>query len=481
MNTSLLRKLTLAFALAAASAFGQAPGIISHQGKITVGGNSFTGTGQFKFALLHTNGGAITDWSNDGTSTTGSEPTAAVSLAVSRGIFSVNLGDTTLANMTTIPASVFANSAAYLRVWFNDGTNGSVRISPDRRVTSVGYALYANTAASADTVAAANITGTISPSNIASGTISAAMLATGSVTTASLAEGAVTLGKLNTAFAGTLSTTFTNPTPAASDLFGYAVAAVGADKVLIGAYLDDTGATDAGAAYLFSASGKLLTTFTNPTPAAYDYFGYAVAAIGADKVLIGAPFDDASAGAAGAVYLFSTNGALLATFTNPTPFSNDDFGYAIAAVGADKVLIGAPFDNTGATDAGAAYLFSTNGALLTTFTNPTPAASDTFGYSVAGVGADKVLIAAPSDDTGALNTGAAYLFTTNGALLTTFTNPTPGSRRQLRQFRGRGGDGQGARRHSLGRHGCRGGRGGVSVQHQRHAADHLRQSQPGSQ
>jgi formylglycine-generating enzyme required for sulfatase activity len=63
--------------------------------------------------------------------------------------------------MTTIPASVFANSAVYLRVWFNDGTNGSVRLSPDRRVTSVGYALYASTAASANSVAAANVTGTL--------------------------------------------------------------------------------------------------------------------------------------------------------------------------------------------------------------------------------------------------------------------------------------------------------------------------------
>ena len=161
MNITVLRTLVLSVALAAASAFGQAPGIISHQGKVTVGGNSFTGTGYFKFALVHTNVSAITGWSNDGTSTAGSEPTAAVSLAVARGIFSVNLGDTTLANMTTIPASVFANSAVYLRVWFNDGTNGSVRLSPDRRVTSVGYALYASTAASADTVAAANLTGTL--------------------------------------------------------------------------------------------------------------------------------------------------------------------------------------------------------------------------------------------------------------------------------------------------------------------------------
>jgi formylglycine-generating enzyme required for sulfatase activity len=161
MNAAPLRNLLFVVALTATIAFGQAPGIISHQGKITVGGNSFTGTALFKFALVHTNGSVITDWSNDGTSAAGGEPTAAVSLAVSRGIFSVNLGDTTLANMATIPASVFANSAVYLRVWFNDGTNGSVRLSPDRRVTSVGYALYATTAASANAVAAENVTGTL--------------------------------------------------------------------------------------------------------------------------------------------------------------------------------------------------------------------------------------------------------------------------------------------------------------------------------
>jgi hypothetical protein len=224
---------------------------------------------------------------------------------------------------------------------------------------------------------------------------------------------------------GTLLTTFTNPTPAASDWFGMAVAAVGTDKVLIGAYGDDTGAANAGAAYLFSLNGTLLTTFTNPAPAANDYFGRAVAAVGTDKVLIGAFQDDTGATDAGAAYLFSTNGTLLTTFTNPTPAVSDNFGMAVAGVGTDKVLIGAYRDDTGATDAGAAYLFSTNGTLLTTFTNPTPAASDYFGMAVAAVGTDKVLIAARADDTGATDAGAAYLFNTNGTLLTASTNPTP--------------------------------------------------------
>ncbi len=224
---------------------------------------------------------------------------------------------------------------------------------------------------------------------------------------------------------GTLLTTFTNPTPAAADLFGNAVAAIGVDKVLIAAYRDDTGTTDTGAAYLFSINGTLLTIFTNPTPVASDNFGCAVAALSTNKVLIGADFDDTGAVNAGAAYLFSTNGTLLTTFTNPAPTTSAHFGNAVTAVGSDRVLIGAYWDDTGANNAGAAYLFSTNGALLFTYTNPAPAASDLFGSAVAAVGTDKVLISAYADDTGATNAGAAYLFSTNGTLLTTFTNPTP--------------------------------------------------------
>jgi hypothetical protein len=223
---------------------------------------------------------------------------------------------------------------------------------------------------------------------------------------------------------GALLTTFTNPTPATYDYFGHAVAAIGTDRVLIGAYGDDTGALDAGAAYLFGEDGTLLTTFTNPAPTGA-YFGTALAAVGTDRVLISAHYNTTGAGVGGAAYLFSTNGALLTTFTNPTPATYDYFGYSVAAVGSDHILIGAYGDDTGASDAGAAYLFSTSGALLTTFTNPAPAESDFFGWSVAAMGIDRVLIGAFQDDAGASAAGAVYMFSTNGALLTTFTNPAP--------------------------------------------------------
>ncbi len=222
-----------------------------------------------------------------------------------------------------------------------------------------------------------------------------------------------------------LITTFTNPTPAANDQFGFSVAPVGTDRVLVGANRDDTGATDAGAAYLFSTNGVLLRTFANPTPQFGERFGYPVAALGTDRVLIGSIVDVTGAFLGGAAYLFSTNGTLLTTITNPTPADFDYFGWSVAAVGSDRIVVGAVADQTGAPSAGAAYLFNANGTLLTTFTNPAPAPYQYFGWAVAALGSDRVLVGARSQNLGATGTGAAYLFRTNGVLLTTFTNPTP--------------------------------------------------------
>ena len=72
------------------------------------------GIGSFKFALVNQDG-SITWWSNDGSSTAGSEPLNAISLTVQGGLFSVLLGDTAFDNMTAIPASALVLSLfAYL-------------------------------------------------------------------------------------------------------------------------------------------------------------------------------------------------------------------------------------------------------------------------------------------------------------------------------------------------------------------------------
>ena len=135
--------ITLVF-LFSGSLAAQVPQLINYQGRVVVGNTNFNSTGQFKFALVNTNG-STTYWSNDGTSSAGSQPTNAVSLPVTNGLYSVLLGDTTLTNMTAISTSVFNNSDVRLRVWFNDGTHGSQQLTPDQRIASVGYAMMAAT------------------------------------------------------------------------------------------------------------------------------------------------------------------------------------------------------------------------------------------------------------------------------------------------------------------------------------------------
>lgn len=224
---------------------------------------------------------------------------------------------------------------------------------------------------------------------------------------------------------GELQATINNPSPATNDFFGIEVAISGS-LALISARDDDTGATDAGSVYLFdAATGALLRTFNNPAPSASEYFGVSID-IDEPYVLIGAYRENTYGTGAGLAYLYHTGtGALLHTFNHPSPSTNDFFGEAVS-VCQSYALVNAPLDDTGATDTGIAFLFTTSdGVLVRTFTNPTPQTLDIFGESVA-VTETHALISAYLDDTGATDTGIAYLFDVNtGAIIHTFANPTP--------------------------------------------------------
>lgn len=218
-----------------------------------------------------------------------------------------------------------------------------------------------------------------------------------------------------------------NPSPDNNDIFGTALAISGG-KALIGAPGDSTTGSLSGRAYVYdTATGALLSTLENPTPAANDQFGGAVGLSG--NVAVVASQTDALGGtSAGVAYVFdAATGARTLTLPNPGPVPTalDNFGHAVAVSG-NQALISATGEDRGASSAGAAYLFDAlTGALLQTFLNPTPASNDRFGQDVALFG-NRALVSTIDDDTAALNAGAAYLFDTlTGALLHTFLNPTP--------------------------------------------------------
>ncbi len=127
------------FLLCFQAAHAEIPRMLHHQGRMAVEGAPFNGSGQFKFALVDGNG-ATSFWSNDGTSITGSEPNGHLILPVTRGLYSVLIGDV---NMSPLPADVFTNNDVRLRVWFNDGTHNFQLITPDQRLVAAPYALVA--------------------------------------------------------------------------------------------------------------------------------------------------------------------------------------------------------------------------------------------------------------------------------------------------------------------------------------------------
>jgi hypothetical protein len=106
-------------------------------------GSSYSSTPAVTVAPPPPNISYATFWSNDGTSVAGSEPSAAVSVTVSNGVFTVVLGDTTQPNMTAISAALFAQPDLQLRIWFNDGVNGFAALSPVQNLTPAPYAVNA--------------------------------------------------------------------------------------------------------------------------------------------------------------------------------------------------------------------------------------------------------------------------------------------------------------------------------------------------
>jgi hypothetical protein len=161
--------------------------VLNYQGRVQVGTTDFNGTGQFKFALVGADG-TTTYWSNDGTAS--GQPAAAVALPVTKGLYSVLLGDTALPNMAAVPPTAFANPNVHLRVWFSDGVNGFQQFVPDQRLAAAAFALVAGNAQSA--------------ASVQSGAITSAMLANGAVTSDKLAAGAVTAAISPGSFSGSL-------------------------------------------------------------------------------------------------------------------------------------------------------------------------------------------------------------------------------------------------------------------------------------
>ena len=221
------------------------------------------------------------------------------------------------------------------------------------------------------------------------------------------------------------------------DNFASAVAVSG-NHVVVGVPGDDAGGLDAGCVYVFDLSSATpqtpVLTLSNSASVLGPFFGSAVA-IDVNRIMVSAPNFDSGTGRLGAVLVYDLSSGTPSTpvrvLVNPNGNNaSDSFGKALAIVGT-KILVGAPTYNPSSTFAGRAYLFDLSSATpavpVLTMNDP-GSGSDRFGSAVAMSGT-RLLIGAPYDSTGASNTGRAYVFdTTSGTPATptvTLISPSP--------------------------------------------------------
>ena len=97
-NHAMLRIPLIAFAIfaAAASSHAQVPAAsnsLNYQGRIAVDGVNFTGSGQFKFAILNASDDVL--WTSTGDADADGVPDTGIAVPVTNGLYSTLLGDAT--------------------------------------------------------------------------------------------------------------------------------------------------------------------------------------------------------------------------------------------------------------------------------------------------------------------------------------------------------------------------------------------------
>jgi cyclophilin family peptidyl-prolyl cis-trans isomerase len=210
----------------------------------------------------------------------------------------------------------------------------------------------------------------------------------------------------------------------AGDWFGQSVSISG-DCAIVGAYLDDLTATNAGSACVFyrhegGTNNWGIQVAISPSDAAVnDYFGYSVS-INGEYIIVGAigdnPDDDFP-NFAGSAYVYKHDGtswARQAKLTAADGAESDKFGQSVFTDG-HYVIVGAHWNDDNGSNSGSAYIFAPNSIdpnnwdQITKLTASDAATNDYFGYSVA-IGAGRALVGAYGNDDNGSSSGSAYIF-----------------------------------------------------------------------
>jgi len=202
------------------------------------------------------------------------------------------------------------------------------------------------------------------------------------------------------------------------DHFGASVAISG-NRLVVGADLQDTAGVKAGKVYVYDWTGSGYTEVVELTASDAednDWFGTSVALSG-NRLVVGAYGEDTAALNAGKVYVYEWNSttsvyAEVTTVTAADACAHDWFGISVALSG-NRLVVGAYGVDSGATGAGKVYVYEWNGTAyieVTTITAADADAYDLFGVSVTADGARLVVGACSVSVPSSVYTGQVYIF-----------------------------------------------------------------------
>jgi len=212
-----------------------------------------------------------------------------------------------------------------------------------------------------------------------------------------------------------LSTKIISSDGSSGDRFGSSVAISEDGIIVVGAGYDDDTAGNSGSAYIYNKSGsdwneqKIVAFDANYN----DYFGYDVA-IDSNIVIVGAYYDTDTYSRQGSVYFFTEVGGVWqedGKIYAPNPNSNDNFGISVD-IDYEYIIVGASESDSLFSNAGITYIYGmddSNWQHINTIVASDGDYGDKFGYSV-GISDYRAIVSSIHNDAVDTNSGAAYIY-----------------------------------------------------------------------
>jgi len=192
---------------------------------------------------------------------------------------------------------------------------------------------------------------------------------------------------------------------------------------IVGAPHEDTGSSNAGAAYIFTRSGSTWNQqqkIQASNKGGTDYFGTSCSLSGdGNTCIVGATNEDTGASNAGAVYIFTRTGSAWTEqqmIMASDKAEDDYFGKSCSLSGdGNTCIVGAWLEDTGGSNAGAAYIFTKSGSVWTEqqkIQASDKSANNRFSFSCSISGDGNVCVV------GSPESNQCYIFTRTGTTWT---------------------------------------------------------------